>query len=581
MNGAAIASDNTSNKRRSSPDGESAELIKSLRAIGKKEYPCADNMDAFQWKEREQVLETTVYTLQSDNASLSNKLAALSTDNAMQANQLNSLEVENDALKAQISGLSKEQRALAKTGFEAALKHDAEVKDIETKTAKWRARETMLLEQIKGLKTELKALKNEGKRIEKERRTSTKMEATGSQDLIEELKAANRKSEATVVTLNEQMHGVRLELDGLSSKLVYESEKAGHLQGQVDLLTTERQDLLEERDTLLQEVKHFELLIKEKIQEAFEEENDEAESAQCVPVKKDQSCSPMKLSMASNRESFFLGLVSGNSLAGELASVNDVGEVEMGGDHSALVSENEALKDEIVGLTMYINKLIQQVDQSDAEALVENQPRISANDGANTIRRKLLSSIRKFSGSKGALNPSQSLIYDHREWMNKHGSMDDAPEFMKESAKEAQLTKCPSNESEFSNVTAGSGVVDSMPASVTGHNKKEGVLSSIKSLGSWMVGSAGTGSATAAPAKTLNEQEPAPHSKVEEKTEKRRSTAGNSKMLLSELLEKQRAEDGDILEFKEVKRLEKALAKVGYRQSRILENKRAVVRLKE
>ncbi|KAJ3253809.1 hypothetical protein HDU77_004355 [Chytriomyces hyalinus] len=557
MNGAAIASDNISNKRRSSLDGESAELIKSLRAIGKKEYPCADNMDAFQ------------------------KLAALSTDNAMQANQINSLEVENDALKSQISGLSKEQRALAKTGFEAALKHDAEVKDIETKTAKWRARETMLLEQIKGLKTELKALKNEGKRIEKERRASTKMEASGSQDLIEELKATNRKSEATVATLNEQMHAVRLELDGLSSKLVYESEKAGHLQGQVDLLTAERQDLLEERDTLLQEVKHFELLIKEKIQEAFEEEHDEAaESAQCVPVKKDQSCSPMKLSMASNRESFFLGLVSGNSLAGELASVNGGGEAEVGGDHSALVSENEALKDEIVGLTMYINKLIQQVDLSDAEALVENQPRIGANDGANTIRRKLLSSIRKFSGSKGALNPSQSLIYDHREWMNKHGSMDDAPEFIKESAKEAQLTKCPSNESEFSNVTAGSGV-DLKPASVTAHNKKEGVLSSIKSLGSWMVGSTGTSSITATPAKTLNEQEPVNHAKLEEKTEKRRSTAGNSKILLSELLEKQRAEDGDILEFKEVKRLEKALAKVGYRQSRILENKRAVVRLKE
>ncbi|KAJ3221965.1 hypothetical protein HDU81_010218 [Chytriomyces hyalinus] len=581
MNGAAVASDNTSNKRHSL-DGASAELIKSLRAIGKKEYPTTtDNMDACQWKEREQVLEATVHTLQVDNATLSNKLATLTTDNAVQANQLNSLEVENDALKAQISGLSKEQRALAKTGFEAALKHDAEVKDIETKTAKWRARETMLLDQIKTLKTELKALKNEGKRIEKERRTSTKMEASGSQEIIEELKAANRKSEATAATLNEQMHAVRLELDGLSSKLVYESEKASHLQGQVDLLTTERQDLLEERDTLLQEVKHFELLIKEKIQDAFEDENDE--SAECIPEKKDQSCSPIKLSMSSNRESFFLGLVSGNSLAGELAgsSVNDTGDAEGGGDHSALVCENEALKDEIVGLTMYINKLIQQVDQSDAEgAMVENQPRINANDGTNTIRRKLLSSIRKFSGSTGTLNPSQSLIYDHREWMNKHGSMDNAPEFLKESAKEAQLLKCNSNESEFSNVTAGSGV-DGMPASVTGHNKKEGVLSSIKSLGSWMVGSTGTSSITATPAKTLNEQEPVPPTTVEEKTEKRRSTAGNSKLLLFELLEKQKAEDGDILEFKEVKRLEKALAKVGYRQSRILENKRAVVRLKE
>ncbi|KAI8609431.1 hypothetical protein BC830DRAFT_1150539, partial [Chytriomyces sp. MP71] len=538
-------------KSRHSLDATHEPILKSLRAIGKPSI-----MDTEQVKEREAHLEGTVQQLQESLVALSTKYGSLLQDFEAQATQLHSCEVENAQLREEVAGLAREQRALAKTQFESALKYENEMKDADAKSGKWKAREQALLEQIKGLKADMKGFKSNEKKREKERRDSMDQEAAGSQLLVDELRDTNRKSESTIVSLNEQIKKLQTDYELLLSKLCCESEVAAHLKLQNHQLETDFRDLAEDRDALLQEVNHFELLLKEKVQVAFDIDVPGTVSAmdgdKHVAVEtKEQASSPIK---PVKRDSYFLGLVNGNSLAGELR-----GELEefkrlsneMRGHETEkpqeedVVAENAALKDEILALTMYINKLIQKIDSvSD----VPEPPSFGL-----AFRRKLMTSIRKISGSSEV---STKLVYDHKEWTAKEESES-------RRASVAPLSKCPSNDSDmshFSDVTLHLDGKRDSDKFAPCQDQKSGYLSSLKK---WILPSFPP-TASQQPALEV----PLAHARLRE-AEITRS------ILLDELLKKVREEGDAMATVKEVQKLERAFPKMGYRQSRILENKRS------
>ncbi|KAJ3025297.1 UNVERIFIED_CONTAM: hypothetical protein HDU68_007263 [Siphonaria sp. JEL0065] len=339
----------------------------------------------------------------------------------------------------------------------------------------------------------------------------------------------------------------------ISHDLYMQQQAASTIQQQYDQLEFECKQIIEERDHLVQEVQYYEVLIHDQQQQKqkqreeqqgsrkFEDEEErEKRNEVGNPSVVNAACSPFATPMKTKRESLYLGLVQGNSLASEM-------------EDTSLVSENAALREEIVGLTQYINKLICQINAAGLEQEEPLSPQHHHSDATiipTTVKRWALGGLRKFSGGNGDVDANHAvvvpvlepIVLDHKEWL----------------AKEAATAKSQAHEFGgvgFQNVALDSRRDDEKQQQQLKRTTVLGTLS--KTLGSWYSSNHG---------KIQQDDENVPLGIVHR----------NSPDLIIRMKETSDISVAPPPQFPEIQKMERAHPKIGFRQSRITENKRAV-----
>ncbi|KAI9347703.1 hypothetical protein BDR26DRAFT_50417 [Obelidium mucronatum] len=285
----------------------------------------------------------------------------------------------------------------------------------------------------------------------------------------------------------------------------------GGMQEQYNQLEFESKQILEERNQLCVEVQHYEMLLQEQGKKYNKFSKELISEQEGGPHEQGRA---VKMSCEREEE-------HRNSLANEIE------------DADAAPSENEALREEIVGLTQYINKLIQQIN----DAGLEQERRIDSSVVIPTAKRWTLG-LRSFSGEKVVSESElprvpvlEPIVFDHKEWTAKQALVARRNEL---GADAETLTLTHDN------------------AEIPKRNTVLGSLS--KTLGSWY--------SSPANRKNPDADENLPLGVIYKDSKPDFS----SKITVAEITP----------QFHEIQKLERALPKIGYRQSRILENKRAI-----
>ncbi|ORY33866.1 hypothetical protein BCR33DRAFT_771083 [Rhizoclosmatium globosum] len=344
-----------------------------------------------------------------------------------------------------------------------------DLEKLETEQLEWKAREQELVKEIKNLKTEIKNLKSS-----QDQSIDT---AAATRIYVEELKLAKKQAE------NEASRSAQEVLE---------------LRGTVDRLMMEAADREREIDAM-----------QSSCETVADEENVVVECGLTESAVVDDGNVPPRNSLSHEEE-------TGDEAASE----------------ATILAENAALRDEVTGLTEYINKLIFQLNEA---GVAEYDP-----NSADTVSRSYSQlkawrtlGIRNLSGSSLSSKDVEPMVLGHKEWAAKEG--------VRKMADDGVMVTVP--------------LVDA-PKKKPSENNKAGVLSSLsKTIGSWY----GSAPVSHANAKPLNP------------TVADIQIRGVPK---SDIQVNSLADALNAPKLQELQRLEKAAQKVGFRQSRILENKR-------
>ncbi|ORY50246.1 hypothetical protein BCR33DRAFT_524959 [Rhizoclosmatium globosum] len=222
---------------------------------------------------------------------------------------------------------------------------------------------------------------------------------------------------------------------------------------------------------------------------------------------------------------------------GNVPPRNSLSHEEETGDEATseatILAENAALRDEVTGLTEYINKLIFQLNEAGVEEYDPNSADTISHCHSSQPKAWRTLGIRNLSGSSIGSKDLEPMVLGHKEWAAKEG--------VRKMADDGVMVTVP--------------LVDA-PKRKPSENNKAGVLSSLsKTIGSWY----GSAPVSHANAKPVNP--PVPDIQIR--------GVPKSDIQMNSLADALNAP-----KLQELQRLEKAAQKVGFRQSRILENKR-------